>query len=84
MKIKLTLDRFEGDFGICLDEDGKSYDVPKAVLCGISENDIFLAEIDSDSFSNIELLADETAERKERIRARLNKILAKSGKKEGN
>ena len=83
MKIKLTLDRFEGDFGICLDENGKSYDVPKAVLCGISENDVFLAEFDGDAFSNIELLADETAERKERIRARLNRILARS-KKEDN
>lgn len=82
MKIKLTLDRFEGDFGVCLDENGKSYDVPKSVLCGIEENDIFLATFDGGSFFEIELLTDETKERKERIRARLNKIFTNSKKED--
>ena len=80
MKLKLTLDRFEGDFGVCLDQDGKSYDVPRSILCGICENDIFLANFDGDTFSDIEPLPEETAERKAFMRSRLEKLLERPKK----
>ena len=71
MKIKLTLDRFEGNFGVCIDADGNKYDIPRHVL---KENDIFLASFDGKSFSEIELLQNETEEKKEAMRSRLNKL----------
>ena len=82
MKKKLTLDRFEGNFGVCLDTDGKSYDIPKSALCGIEENDIFFAIFNGESISEIELLAEETKERKEKMISKLNKLFANSKKED--
>ena len=78
MKIKLTLDRFEGDFGVCLDECGNKYDVPKSLLEGLSESDIFLATQEGDCFSEIEPLREETERKKAEIKERLNRLFKKN------
>lgn len=74
MKIKLTLDRFEGNFGVCIDADGNKYDIPRHVLAKLDESDIFIASFDGETFSEIELLQKETEEKKEAMRSRLNKL----------
>lgn len=81
MKIKLTLDRFEGKFGVCIDADGNKYDIPILALADLKENDIFLASFDGESFSEIELLQKETEEKKEAMRSRLNKLFERSKSK---
>lgn len=80
MKIKLTLDRFEGDFGVCFDADGKKYDIPKSVLADLDENDIFLASFDGHTFSDIEFLKEETEEKYLKMKQRLHNLFNKSKK----
>ena len=80
MRIKLTLDRFEGDFGVCFDTDGKKYDVPKSVLANLDENDIFLAFFDGKTFSDIEILKEETEQKRLKMKQRLNNLFNKSKK----
>lgn len=56
--MKITIDRFEGDFAVAETESGELVNFPKKLLpCGCSEGDIII----------IEKSEDETAKRKERI-----------------
>ena len=78
MKLKLTLDRFEGGFGVCFDENDVQYDIPRASLGSLDEGDIFLISHANGVFSDAEHLKDETEAKREKIRARLNKLFEKS------
>lgn len=83
MRLKLTLDRFEGDFGVCFDENDAQYDIPRTSLGSLDEGDIFLISHADGIFSDPEPLKDETEAKREKIRARLNKLFERS-KKEDN
>lgn len=56
--MKLIIDRFEGDFAVVEAEDGKTYNIPKALFHCCSEGDVL----------NLEYDEDETKKRKERIK----------------
>ena len=78
MKTKLTLDRFEGELGVCIDECGNKYDLPKSLLKGLSESDIFLATREGNSFSEIEPLREETERKTAEIKDRLHRLFNKN------
>ena len=82
MKIKMTLDRFEENFGVCFDQNDQQFDIPRNVLSGICEGDIFLISYSGGVFSDPEPLTEETEQRKAELKARLNRIFSRSQNKE--
>lgn len=82
MKIKMTLDRFEENFGVCFDQNDRQFDIPKDALSGIREGDIFLISCNGVTFSDPEPLTKETEHRKAALQARLDRIFARSQNKE--
>ena len=74
MTLKLVLDRYEENLGVCLDDDNKRYYISKEILGNMKVNDIFNIEFDGESFSNPNLLLEETEKKKEEISQRMRKI----------
>ena len=74
MTLKLILDRYEENIGVCLDFDDAKYYIPKEILGELKVNDIFNIEFDGENFSNPEFLPEETQEKKESISQRMKKI----------
>lgn len=74
MTLKLVLDRYEENIGVCLDFDDKRYLIPKEILGDIKVNDIFNIEFDGEHFSNPILLNEETAKAKEEISKKMRRI----------
>ena len=74
MTLKLVLDRYEENIGVCLDFDDAKYYIPTEILGELKVNDIFNIEFDGKSFSNPEFLPEETQEKKEAISQRMRKI----------
>lgn len=80
MRIKLTLDRYEGDFGVCFDKDGRKHDIPENVLIGLSDGDIFTVLFDGKEYSSVIFLQEETFEKKSSLNTRLHKLFERSSK----
>lgn len=74
MTLKLILDRYEENIGVCLDFDDNKYYISKEILGELKVNDIFNIEFDGENFSNIIFLPEETNEKKEAISQRMRKI----------
>ncbi len=74
MTLKLVLDRYEENLGVCLDFDNKRYYIPKEILGNMKVNDIFNIDFDGESFSSPVLLAEETEQKKEEISKRMKKL----------
>ena len=74
MTLKLVLDRYEENIGVCLDFDDKKYLIPKEILGDMKVNDIFNVEFDGEIFSNPVLLNEETEKKKEEISQRMRKL----------
>ena len=74
MTLKLVLDRYEENIGVCLDFDDKRYLISKEILGEMKVNDIFNIEFDGENYSNPVLLVEETEKKKEEISQRMRKI----------
>lgn len=74
MTLKLILDRYEENLGVCLDDDNKRYYISKEILGDMKVNDIFNIEFDGESFSSPILLTEETEQKKEEISKRMKKL----------
>lgn len=74
MTLKLVLDRYEEEIGVCLDFDDKRYLISKEILGDIDINDIFTIEYDGESFSSPVLLSEETEERKRSVSERMKRL----------
>ena len=81
MALCFVIDRFEGDFGVCLADENDAgiykLDVPKAKLDGLAEGDVFSADVEGAELTNITALPEETARRTEAARSRLRALLDK-------
>ena len=77
MRKIFSLDRFEGEFAVCISDDDEKIDVPRALLDGFKQNDIFSAELDGESISDIVAMPEERdrriAKNKERLKALFNR-----------
>ena len=78
MTLKLVLDRYEENIGVCLDFDDKRYLIPKEILGEMKVNDIFNIEFDGVKYSAPVLLAEETEKKKEEISHRMKKLFKMS------
>lgn len=78
MILKLVLDRYEENIGVCLDENDKKYEISKDILSSIEENDIFTIEFDGENYHSPKKLEHETAEKKESISKRMNRLFKMS------
>ena len=74
MTIKLILDRYEDDLGVCLDFEHNKHYISKNVLGNLKVNDIFNIEFDDENYHSPSLLVEETEATKERISQRMRKI----------
>lgn len=74
MTLKLVLDRYEENIGVCLDFDNKQYLISKETLGNIKVNDIFNIDFDGEKYSNPRILVEETQKEKEEISQRMKKI----------
>ena len=74
MILKLILDRYEENIGVCLDFDDNRYLISKEILGNLKVNDIFNIEFDGENFKNPVLLLEETNKAKEEISQRMRKI----------
>ena len=74
MTLKLVLDRYEENIGVCLDFDNKQYLISKEILGEIKVNDIFNIDFDGEKYSNPRILVEETQKEKEEISQRMKKI----------
>ncbi len=77
MIIKFTLDRFEGDFAVCLDEGENKHDIPKALVSHLAEGSIFTANVENGSYYDPVFLKEETEEKTKALKARLNRLFNK-------
>ena len=80
MRKVFSLDRFEGDFAVCISDDDDKIDVPRALLEGFKQNDIFSAELDGDSLSDIVAMPEERDRRIEKNKARLEALFNRNKK----
>ena len=74
MTLKLVLDRYEENIGVCLDFDNKKYLIPKEILIDLKPDDIFNIEFDGENFYNPVILVEETAKKKEEISQKMRRI----------
>lgn len=74
MILKLVLDRYEENIGVCLDFDDNRYLISKEILGDIKINDIFNIEFDGKTFSSPVLLNEETEKAKKEISQRMRKL----------
>ena len=78
MRIKLVLDRYEGNLGVCLGDDKSKHEINKEILLGVKEQDIFTIEFDGESYSSPTVSHEETAKKKEDISNRMKKLFQMS------
>ena len=85
MSLIFTLDRFEGDFGVCLADDNEmgiyQLDVDAKALASLSEGDVFAADVTEKGLENIRALPEETNRRRSAARSKLRAILEKQKNK---
>lgn len=85
MALIFTIDRFEGDFAVCLaDENDKGIyklDVPSALVSELGEGDVFSAEVIGKELREITPCPEETAKRRAAARSRLRALLEKQKNK---
>lgn len=68
--MKITIDRFEGEYAVCEDEAGKFIDIPKAdIPKGAKEGDIL-----SKADNGYRIEKAETEAKREEIKKRMNKL----------
>jgi hypothetical protein len=77
-ELLLVVDRFEGGFAVCVDDDENVFNFDKTALSDVAEGDCFLAERDGDKVSFVRALPDETARRKAEAAAMLAALFAKN------
>ena len=61
-KMKVTIDRFEGEYAVCEIEKGRFLNIPAELVPGAREGDIV----------SIEILREESDTKKEKLKSRLN------------
>ena len=78
MKKIFSIDRIEGDIAVCISDDDDKLDLDKKLLCGMTVNDIFSAEYDGESISDIQPMPEERDRRLKENRERLQRLFNRS------
>ncbi len=74
---KLRVDRIEEGIAVAFSEDGTEYRIPQE-FAAVQESDILMATIhENGEVTTVEVLREETQEKKQRLRSRLKKLFNK-------
>ena len=80
MRKIFSLDRFEGDFAVCISDDDDKVDVPRPQLEGFSQHDIFSAELCDGKISDIVPMPEERDRRIKKNKERLSALFNRNEK----
>jgi hypothetical protein len=78
MKKVFSVDRIEGDIAVCISDDDIKLDINKEILGGMTVNDVFSAELDGESISDVVPMPEERDRRLKRNRERLQRLFDRS------
>ncbi len=77
MPTRFSLDRFEGDYAVCYDENDNKYDFPKSLVT-LEVGALFTAILDENGNpAEIQYLAEETAAKKAQLKKRLSSLFSR-------
>lgn len=80
MTIRFSLDRFEGDYAVCYDEQGNKFDFPRS-LVPLEAGSLFTAKLDEKRLPvDIHYLAEETAQKRSELKGRLHALFHRTKK----
>ena len=77
MRKLFSLDRFEGDYAVCISDDDEKFDLPRSLVGDLRQHDIFSAQIEGESLINIIPEPDERDRRLIENKARLNRLFGR-------
>ena len=77
MKKIFSVDRFEGEYAVVVGDDGEALSIERKAIPELSENDVFSAEYNGESLSDVALVKGEKERRLEAAKNRLARF--KSG-----
>jgi hypothetical protein len=77
-EIFLTIDRFEGRFAVCFDDEEREFNIERIALPDMKEGDCFLAELTEEKLAFVRALPEETARRRSEAEAMLSAIFSKN------
>ncbi len=78
MPTRFSLDRFEGDFAVCYDDENKKYDFPKKTV-PFEAGALFTAILDENGIPReIRFLEEETAAQKAAMKKRLTALFQRN------
>ena len=80
MKKIFSLDRIEGDIAVCVSDDDIQVDVPLSILGDAKVHDVFSAELDGETLTDIIPMPEERDRRLESNRARLHRLFNRNKK----
>ena len=75
MRKIFSLDRFEGEYAVCISDDDEKFDLPKSLVGDLRQHDIFSAEIDGESLCDIIPMPEERERRIAANKARLKRLI---------
>ncbi len=75
MKKIFSVDRLEGDLAVCISDDGEQLICPLSALDGMKARDIFAAETDGETLTEITPLPDERDHRLKANKERLQRLI---------
>ena len=75
MKKIFSVDRLEGDLAVCISDDGEQAICRLSILCGMGARDVFSAETDGDTLTEITPLPDERDRRLKANKERLQRLI---------
>ena len=78
MRKIFSLDRFEGDFAVCISDDDEKFDMPKLLMGELCQHDVFSAEIVGDSLKDIIPMPEERDRRIAENTARLQRLFGRN------
>ncbi len=77
MRKIFSLDRFEGEYAVCISDDDEKFDVRRELFEGFSQHDVFSAEIEGESLVDIIPMPEERDRRIAENKARLARLFGR-------
>jgi hypothetical protein len=75
-----SVERIEGNLAVCISDDEEQVTVPVSALPDLKARDVFSADFDGESITNVIPLPEERDRRITVNRERLRRIIEKNGK----
>lgn len=80
MKKVFSIDRAEGELFVCVSDDDETVNIKKELLEGMQVRDVFSANLESGTLTDVTPMPEERDRRLEANRARLQRLIERSKK----